>query len=536
MKKPGFRLSSFSPGHPNLLNTNMTAFAAPPILFANLTAWLTPIWLLGAGCLLGLIILAVLYGIVRLIAPRTAEVIVGTLREGFLTPVLSLAGALAGVAVIGLLLSLAGMGFVPLGDITRSLARLPAAGTFTSTYEVQSLPKEKRTQPQEFLLDARPQELRSVKISSPQDLTIYLREPGGYNPGMLAKKVELDGTEPWTWEQVKDSSNPFSGRKATLYVLNPTGAAAQLTVTGTTSVEYEQVSIIPTAAFALVGLVFVYLALRLALPKAMAVASATSKEAVAQPLFQVVLALGGFALIAFIFIPYNTFGEDVKMLKQSGLELMMVLGILVAAWTASVSVSEEIEGRTALTVLSKPIGRIQFILGKFFGIVQAVGLLFLFLGTLFLLTVSFKVVYDTRESALPEALWVDCYAELAGIVPGLILVFFETVIIAAISVAISTRLPMLPNLVICFSVYALGHLAPMLVQAKVNDPYGIIHFVGQFFATVLPVLENFTIQAPISAGIHVPLSYLAWALLYCVLYSTIAMLLALVLFEDRDLA
>ena len=95
---------------------------------------------------------------------------------------------------------------------------------------------------------------------------------------------------------------------------------------------------------------------------------------------------------------------------------------------------------------------------------------------------------------------------------------------------------MLPNLLICFSVYALGNLAPLLVQANVNDPYGIVRFVGQFFATVLPVLENFNIQAAVSAGIAVPLSYLAWALLYCVLYSTIAMLLALALFEDRDLA
>jgi len=75
-----------------------------------------------------------------------------------------------------------------------------------------------------------------------------------------------------------------------------------------------------------------------------------------------------------------------------------------------------------------------------------------------------------------------------------------------------------------------------LVQSKVNDPYGIVRFVGQFLATVLPVLENFNIQAAVSAGLPVPISYLGWALLYCFLYSTIAMLLALALFEDRDLA
>ena len=95
---------------------------------------------------------------------------------------------------------------------------------------------------------------------------------------------------------------------------------------------------------------------------------------------------------------------------------------------------------------------------------------------------------------------------------------------------------MVPNLLISLSVYALGNLAPLLVQAKVSDSYGIVHFVGQLLATVLPVLENFNLHSAISAGQEVPTVYLAWAVLYCFLYSSVAMLLALLLFEDRDLA
>ena len=44
------------------------------------------------------------------------------------------------------------------------------------------------------------------------------------------------------------------------------------------------------------------------------------------------------------------------------------------------------------------------------------------------------------------------------------------------------------------------------------------------------------IQAAVAAGKTVPTDYLLWALLYCILYSSIAMLLALLMFEDRDLA
>ena len=125
---------------------------------------------------------------------------------------------------------------------------------------------------------------------------------------------------------------------------------------------------------------------------------------------------------------------------------------------------------------------------------------------------------------------------MIGIVPGLFLAFFETIVITAISIAISTRLPMLPNLLICFSVYALGNLSTAIGAGRLHDPYGIVHFVGQLFATILPVLENFNVRAAVSAGLGISFIYVAWALLYCLLYSSIAMLLALVLFEDRDLA
>ena len=53
---------------------------------------------------------------------------------------------------------------------------------------------------------------------------------------------------------------------------------------------------------------------------------------------------------------------------------------------------------------------------------------------------------------------------------------------------------------------------------------------------MLPVLNDFNIQAAIAGGREVPAAYLGVAFVYCLLYATIAMLLALALFEDRDLA
>jgi len=149
--------------------------------------------------------------------------------------------------------------------------------------------------------------------------------------------------------------------------------------------------------------------------------------------------------------------------------------------------------------------------------------------------VSFKVVYDARESSLPEPSWTQCHDEMVQVTPGLALAFLETVVFASISVAVATRLPMLGNLIICASIYVLGNLLPTLVSAA-SQRFEIPFFVAQLLATVLPVLETFNIYTAISTGNRVPPSYIAWALLYCVLYSSVAMLVALLLFEDRDLA
>jgi ABC-type transport system involved in multi-copper enzyme maturation permease subunit len=293
-------------------------------------------------------------------------------------------------------------------------------------------------------------------------------------------------------------------------------------------------------AASLLGIVTLYAALHIVFPKVAVIALTTAKEGMAQPLFWVCLGLGGFALILFTWIPYLTFGDDIKMLKDTGLVLIMILSIVLALWNASQSVASEIEGRTALTLLSKPIGRRQFIIGKFLGILGPLVVLFFVLGIVFLGTVSYKVIYDIREGSGVRAtdtltLADICRMEMVQIVPGLALSFMEAAILAAISVAISTRLPLLANLLICFAIYVVGHLVPLLVNSAVGK-LEIVQFVGQLIATIFPVLDHFNIQPAVAGGKVVPASYLLVSAGYCGLYCCFALVVALLLFEDRDLA
>lgn len=286
---------------------------------------------------------------------------------------------------------------------------------------------------------------------------------------------------------------------------------------------------------ALAALYLTYVVLRLAFPKVMAIARTTAKEGWAHPLFWVLLILGAALLWLFVFLPYNTFGEDVKMVKDSGLKLIALFSIGLSVWTASVTIADELEGRTALTLLSKPIGRRQFIFGKFLGVLAPAFTMFAILGVLFLEGVSYKVTYDARETSNPTPTVEQRRAEVAQVTPGLVLAFFETAVLTSIAIAISTRWPMLPNLMTCFAIYVLGHLAPLLVQSSIGK-LPLVTFVGRLLATLLPALEYFSADAAIASDRLIPLEYLGASAVYSAIYITIAMLVALLLFEDRDLA
>ena len=496
------------------------------ILFGTLGTWLTPPWLLGVGAAIGLIVLAIGYVVAVVLSRTVTDFLHDALREGFLRPVLILAAVMAAVALIS-------SPVVPVKDLYRSIVRLPRAATLDIAATIAP-----KADGQQVALDVRPSELKTLHITSDQDVKISLMEYGIIKQAQQGS-IEITAGEPYDWSKATSENNLFYGDStdsSVMSIRNLSDKPANLQFTGLTTEEFPAVKAVPQTAAALVALVLLFLLFKAVAPKIAAVALATAREVTVQPLFQIVAIVGAVALLVVIYIPGNTFGEDVKMLKSSDVTLIKILAVIVALWAASESVSGELEGRTAMTVLSKPIGRRQFLLGKFVGIVLPVALLFLILGSVFLLTVSYKVVYDARESAKLEPNWIECYQAMITSVPVLVLAFFEAVVLSALSVALSTRLMALAGLIVCCSVYVLGHLVPMLVASSAADSYGFINFTGQLFAAVLPVLDHFESEAAVATGTAIPLAYLAWAGAYCLLYSTVAMLVGLTLFEDRDLA
>jgi ABC-type transport system involved in multi-copper enzyme maturation permease subunit len=486
---------------------------------SKLSIWLTPIWLLSVGVTVGAVILLVLWGLCWVINRRAARAIAHAVGEGILRPVSYVVIAMAALAVLAAM-------SMPWQRTIESLKRLPYVGPIHLEVTVPA-----RTKDFQASAAFRASELQTYTIKSEQDVAIN-SEPG---KGFVNPVIVVEGGEPYEWKPGGVAKRGFEGEVDSLYITNESDAPTKVVMDFQADMEMPQVRSIPIAAASVVGLYLFYLAVTALAPRTSVIASSTAKETVAQPLFSMLVAIGVVALIAFVFTPYNTFGEDVKMLKSSGMTTIKVLAIIMALWAASTSVADEIEGRTALTLLSKPVGRRQFILGKYLGILWPILLMFVILGVVFLVTVSYKVVYDARESAKTTPEWTECYTEVVRIVPGLVLAFFEAAIIAAISVAVSTRLPMLPNLVICGSIYVLGHLAALIVKSSAGENT-FVRFVGRLMSVVLPVLDHFEIEGAIAGASSVPAAYLGWALVYTALYSAAAIFLALIFFEDRDLA
>jgi ABC-type transport system involved in multi-copper enzyme maturation permease subunit len=277
------------------------------------------------------------------------------------------------------------------------------------------------------------------------------------------------------------------------------------------------------------------LLLRNGLPKVGAVAWVTAKEALFQPLFVILTLVGIFALFIFLLIPYNTLGEDIKLVITQGLIVVKLCSVFLAVWAASSTIADELEGKTALMALSKPLSRTKFIIGKYAGVMITVTLLFLILGTFCLNTVSYKLVYDARESSKDIPTAIECAEAVYNILPLLILSYLETVILAAVAITISTRLPLLPNLALTLLVYLLGNIAPVIVQASANQMQMVV-FMADIVSMILPGLAHFNMETAVHMDAVVPWGYVAVVLGYTTLYCGALLIVSLLLFEDRDLA
>jgi hypothetical protein len=312
------------------------------------------------------------------------------------------------------------------------------------------------------------------------------------------------------------------------------------------------------------------------------IATNTFMELVRQPIF-LLLATSSAAFSVFLAsIPYFGFGDDPILVKQSVLALMLLTGLLGAVLSASNTLAREIRSGTALSVLSKPIGRAQFIFAKYTGLAAALAVLN-YVNMVAALTAS-RISFDAYGSADLRALsiffgaLVIAYA-VGGfanyflrrlfvsdalfavvllitiaffcinalpkqnpaseggvvdwrIIPASVLVLFALWILAGLALACSTRLEMIATLSICSGFFVLGLMSDYLFGTRARDgvwwahvPYAVLPNWQLFWGG-----DALMATKPIAWG-----HYIGSSFGYTVCYVGAVLCVALCLFEDREL-
>ncbi len=307
-------------------------------------------------------------------------------------------------------------------------------------------------------------------------------------------------------------------------------------------------------------------------------------ELVRQPVF-LLLMTGSAAFEIFLATPYYfAFGDEPKLVKNTVLAAMLLTGLFGAVLSASASLAREIRAGTALAVLSKPIGRAQFLLAKYAGLVMALTVLtyvntvaaliasrmtfdayggtdlgavgifaagvlaayglggfsnfFLrrpfvsdtVFSLLITLTIAAFIIFQftTQKQSANEMAHVDW-----RLVPAAVLILFALWILAALALACSTRFDMIPTLAICSAFFLVGLMSDYFFGRAADKG----SWWGTILYTVIPNWQNFWLADALDTGKSTfQWGYVSKALAYVVCYVGAALAVAVSLFEERELS
>ena len=124
----------------------------------------------------------------------------------------------------------------------------------------------------------------------------------------------------------------------------------------------------------------------------------TFLESIRQPIYLIMIGIGVLALVLNLNMSAFTLDDDNKFLIDMGMATIFLCALLIAAFVATSVLTIEIENRTVLTVVSKPVGRPLFILGKYLGVSVAVLVAVSILSSAFLLTIRHGVMQTARDN------------------------------------------------------------------------------------------------------------------------------------------
>jgi ABC-2 type transport system permease protein len=328
-------------------------------------------------------------------------------------------------------------------------------------------------------------------------------------------------------------------------------------------------------------------------PKLLTIARNTCIETVRQPIYSVLLwVMAGWLALSPSLAAFTLEHEgDVKVVYDVGLATLLLYGLLASVFSATSVITREIESFTVLTVVSKPVSRPLFLLGKYLGVCAAVLIGYCFLTLVLLMTVRHGVLATASDKLdIPVLLfsglallislsaatfgnyvygWHFPTALLAWAVPlglvatgivlfvspdwklqapdtdfgdmqliyAVLMTFCGAAILAAFAVALATRLSQVITLLVCAGVYVLGLLSDHLFGRPAYDIEASAPWFERVHSLAYGLVPNFQFfwaGDALTMEQHIPLAQVANVAAYAALYSLAVLSLGVALFETRE--
>jgi hypothetical protein len=267
-----------------------------------------------------------------------------------------------------------------------------------------------------------------------------------------------------------------------------------------------------------------------------------------------------FLLIAFVMLTlalllnYFTQREQGTILKSTQLVIILIFGALIAITTAVFLIPNEIERRTIYSVLSKPIQRWEFFLGKFLGGSLTVGFM-VGLMAVALMMVLFVLAAKPPQGAItmggaaatPAPVNVkDWFArggqEMLLVARATIVIFFQLVIVTAIATTLSLFLTPTVNFSVTAFIWIVGNLQWVVAALADRNEQGaqliLVPLLAKGFYYLVPHFHDFNIMGSI---VHpeVPVAVNHWVYastvsVYGVAYALMVLLVGVLFFDKKE--
>lgn len=251
--------------------------------------------------------------------------------------------------------------------------------------------------------------------------------------------------------------------------------------------------------------------------KILAIAINTFREALRDKVLYSLIFFSMMMIGISIILDHLSVGERAKLIKDFGLASISLFGVLLAIFVGIGLVYKEIERKTVYNILSKPVHRYQFIIGKYIGLLMT---LFIVVGLMASLFLTMLYSYEGRFEVI--------------LLPAIGMTFLELMIVTAFALLFSSfSTPILSGL-FTLSFYLIGHLTADLLSLGKRSTSIVAPFLTKALYYTIPNLEYFNLKGMVVYGIPVEADYYCFTVCYGILYCMIILLLTIWIFQNRD--